>query len=333
VINEMDRYGGDYDRMLGDVIANEIEADENSSEGYRVFTRDFDVVEVLEPSISAPAYITRLEKKVREHVGPMQRELERLVAARTISRLVSGHRSGRLHGASLHRLNAGDERVFARRVESRTLDTDVQIVVDHSGSMHGHKCEIAWETAFAFSDVLDRLRITNEVIGFTTRDLPSNIRMEVVSQRFTPTRIESLWVPIVKLAGERADNTEVKARFAHMAYQQPSMGCNVDGESVQIGHFRQGSRVAASGKQKRKVMLVLSDGHPSACGEGANFANSLWTHCKRVAQQIEQEGTDIVGIGITDPSVKKFYRHNIVINSVSDLPKTVASELRAILLN
>jgi cobalamin biosynthesis protein CobT len=50
-------------------------------------------------------------------------------------------------------------------------------------------------------------------------------------------------------------------------------------------------------------------------------------------KQIEESGTKIVGIGIESNSVERYYKRNVVLNEIADLPLTVVRELKDMLLN
>jgi cobalamin biosynthesis protein CobT len=104
-----------------------------------------------------------------------------------------------------------------------------------------------------------------------------------------------------------------------------SLESNVDGESVEYA-ARRLSKQSAS----RHVMIVLSDGNPACHGDAGQgvLEDDLRDRVKR----IQDGGIDVVGIGIQDDSVKQFYKRNVVINNVSDLPNVVIHQLRDLLL-
>jgi cobalamin biosynthesis protein CobT len=58
----------------------------------------------------------------------------------------------------------------------------------------------------------------------------------------------------------------------------------------------------------------------------------LAKHLKEVVKQIEKRGTDVVALGILDPSVKQFYDRALVLNSVDELPSLVMKELHRLLV-
>lgn len=298
---------------------------------YRVFSNEGDLIEKL--NVPERNYqdnmFTRLEEKTREMVGPMQKDLERAIQARSKSVWESGLRRGKLNASSLARLaSTGDDRCFRQRQDSTTKDVAVSLVVDASGSMSGSKIHTAAAAAYAMSNVLDRLKIAHEVICFTTH-MPSKVwtdrrnKIHEAERKYKVeySRTECLYMPIVKGFEERI-NTETKKRFGWL----PNSGMlanNVDGECVEIAYRRLMQR-----KEKGKIMMVLSDGCPCAAGD----YHALDQHLKDVVKGIEATPTKIIGIGIESDAVENYYSKNVVIHNVNELPSQVISRLKSMLL-
>jgi cobalamin biosynthesis protein CobT len=116
----------------------------------------------------------------------------------------------------------------------------------------------------------------------------------------------------------------VRRRFALLANAGAMLQENVDGESIQIANHRLQQQRAT-----RKVMMVLSDGMPACDGRRKPV---LAKHLTEVVRQIEARGTDVVALGILDPSVKEFYKRALVLNSVAELPSIVMKELHRLLV-
>lgn len=293
---------------------------------YMPFTKDFDVIEKL-PIGSAyhPSMTQKLADEVDHMVAPLQKDLERAIAARSLATRSHGHRSGKLHAANLSRLRFNDDRVFSRKHESTSKDVAVELVVDCSGSMNGSKIHTAAQAAYALSAVLERLNIKNEVIGFTTKDIGSSAQKELSDTTRTSgvrfSRIEGIYMPILKGYEERM-TANVKERFGWLPNTN-ILRSNVDGESVEVAARRLLAR-----REESKVMLVLSDGYPAAAGSRGD----LEQHLKRVVKDIDSSGIRIVGIGIQSDSVQKFYPKSLVIQKVADLPAVVIKELRHLLM-
>ena len=78
------------------------------------------------------------------------------------------------------------------------------------------------------------------------------------------------------------------------------------------------------------MLIVLSDGSP-ACD--TYYDTSLRLHLERTVKNIEADkGTDVVGIGICDESVKRYYTNHVVVETVEELAKSAMGELSQMLL-
>ena len=322
---KLDKDGAnDYDEAMTRVIS-ESTAKVAENADYLVFTKDYDVIEKLPiGSGYSPTMTKSLIEKTEHMVAPLQKDLERAIAARSLATRSHGHRSGRLHAANLSRLAFNDDRVFSRKQESTSKDVAVELVVDASGSMSGSKIHTASQAAFALSAVLDRIGIKNEVICFTTKELgcsPSEVSKSSAAIGRSYSRMEALYMPILKGYEERM-TTDVKERFGWLPNTR-ILRSNVDGESVEIAARRLMAR-----REAGKVMLVLSDGYPAAAGNSAD----LNRHLKQKVKDIAASGVNIVGIGIQSDAVRQFYPKSLVLNNVEDLPSVVIKELRQLLI-
>lgn len=316
----------DLSRQMSALIQREmIEAIKESD--YNIYTRDYDRIETPVVGEIKKNWVPELEEQTRQMTGKMQKDIERMLAAQTSVVKTPGYRTGRLHAPNLHRLIGGDDRVFNRKHEHRFKDTAVTLLVDNSGSMSGEKLLTAMIAAYALASTLERVKIACEVIGFTTCEPEMSVReqtrmhQEVQDMRARGIRFHRLWpvyMPIYKGFDERI-TSDVKKRIAHKARAQTSLGGNIDGESLEYAAIRLLRR-----REKRKVIMVLSDGHPA----GAENADG---HLKMMTEKVAAAGIDLVGIGIKDSAVRRFYDKTVVLNNVEELPGMVMTELRAIL--
>lgn len=314
----------DFDKALSRKMGEQAALAAKGSQ-YLIYTQDNDKVETLHVGKGFnPTMVSDITDKVDAMVGPMAKDLERAMIARSKAVWENGLRRGRLNSSALAKLRTGDDRVFRTRHESTTNDVAVSLVVDASGSMSGSKIHTAAAAAYALSSVLDRLKISNEVICFTTCGAPDMTKAKEQEKKYgvTYSRYESLYMPIVKGYQERVA-TETKKRFGWL----PNAGFlanNVDGECIDIAFRRLMSR-----KEKGKIMIVLSDGCP--CAHGDSSVQSR--HLKDTVKKIEKAGTKVIGIGIRSSAVSTYYSKHVVVNDVADLPRGVITELRSLLLN
>jgi cobalamin biosynthesis protein CobT len=315
-----------FDETMSNLITNEAIDAANGSD-YLIYTKDHDVVEPLHVGSGFdPAMSKRMSEQVDHMVGPLQKDLERAISARSLSVWENGRRSGRLHAGNLSRLAVGDSRVFRKKHESTSKDVAVELVVDMSGSMSGSKIHTAAKAAYALASVLDRLNIKCEVVCFTTGPIEDRERMEkelaLLGKGKSFSRVESLYMPILKGFNDRMTSTETRNRFAWLPHSS-SLANNVDGESIEVAARRLLAR-----REAGKIMIVLSDGAPAAYYGGS----ALRHHLKKTVEQIEKAGVRVVGIGIESSEVTHFYKRNMVLNDVTELPARVMKELRHLLI-
>jgi cobalamin biosynthesis protein CobT len=318
----------DLDEIMADVIAVML-PNEFSGNKYVEYTRDWDKIEA--PPAPADAPVEKWEEAVQKVSGTMQKDLQRIITARSQSIMVGGYRRGRINPSSLHRLESGDDRVFRRKFTNDTKDVAVQLVCDNSGSMSGPKMKLAMESAWAFSAVLDRLNIANEVIGFTTGDLPedfgSDPRPQMAEQlgidSYYDIRIDPIYMPVYKDFGERFGLEQKRRISAAQDMNTVELGNNIDGTSVLYAANRLLAR-----REKRKLMIVFSDGQPA----GSSEMGILRTHLRWVVGEIEKAGIEAIGVGIKSEAVKEFYPKHFVVNDLAELPGKVLGELRQFLL-
>jgi cobaltochelatase CobT len=313
----------DFDDAVAEVLSAEA-IELNAEAEYVIYTTDFDVIEPCR-SRANDAAVEKMVNTVEHMVGPIQKDLERAIAAQSRSVWSTGHRSGRLNPTALARLTTfNDERAFRRRHVHRTKDTAISLVVDCSGSMYGSKIQNACYATYALASVLERIRVPYEILGFTTKGpiaIPKSERRDAMMRGIVYARDESLYIPIFKDFNERLDS-EVRSRLA--ALQQAMwLRENVDGESLAIAASRLMRR-----QEERKIMIVLSDGLP-ACG---GISPELMADLKRTVQKIEKANVTVLGIGIQSEAPKMFYSRYVLLNKVNELAGEVIRQIRDLLL-
>lgn len=309
----------DFDDGLSKAIANKAKGEIAGSD-YPIFSTEWDKVEPAS-TICAPDAIVKMEDAMGNHVGTMQKSLERALAAQERKAWQPGQLRGRISAGALYRTAVGDDRVFRKRTVTTAKNTAVSLLVDCSGSMYGPKIKTAAEAALALSTVLERVKVKNEVLGFTTGsggEMQSVMDMDTSGIQWA--RMEPLYMPIFKTFEQRLD-VSARSRLAHLYGCPPWMANNIDGESLLIAAHRLKRQ-----KTERHILIVLSDGHPA--GDGRGFTQ----HLKEAVKKVQSQGVEVIGVGIQDHSVKSFYKNSIVIRSVGELPAKVIGEMTRMLL-
>ena len=307
---------------------------------YRPLTTRYDRIEPQSvKSYSIQSFLERNPRTYKEFLeetaqysSVIQKQLERYMSALSVSSWEYGHKKGCLYGAGLSRLITGDERVFRKKMERKTKDVAVSLLIDLSGSMIGTPVKYACMSAYIFAKALSKIGINFEILGFTTdwnepRDSFFQTLKKTEEKAFdgqpSYTRIEPLNMPIFKKFGDKF-SIETAQTLCYFSDSECPMNNNVDGECVLIAS----SRLLAQ-PQKRKILFVFSDGDPAF---QTNY--SVWEkkHLRYAIEQVTKAHIETFGIGICSDSVKKFYPHYSIVNEIEDLGKETLTQLKKFLV-
>lgn len=194
------------------------------------------------------------------------------------------------HGlrVATHRLaasQAGESRLFIQRLPRIAPNAAVHLLVDISGSMgkpigEGNRkyFHVANEAALALAMALEGIPGVVPAVSYFP-----GIHQEV-SIALLPKQ-------------------SVRHRAA--CFDQKPRGCT---PMAQAMWFAANSLLAQ--KQKRKLMIVLTDGDPDD-----------WAATHDIVDRCRRSGFELLGIGIQTRSVEKFFPQSIVINDVKDLKR------------
>ncbi len=245
----------------------------------------------------------RVNSVIDDNAKPLSNKLRIKLQVRSKGRYEYGTKSGKLHTGSLHRLvsargTEAESRVFRRHVTSDTLDTAVSLLVDCSGSMSGSKFETACASAAALALALKPLHISYNVLGFTN-DCERNED------------------PIVWVFNDWQENVTQSELVKRFGVASSALWNNSDGDAVAWAH-----NYLAPRKEKRKILIVLSDGSPA----GRSWAGAISSYTKKVTSSIEDKKlVELYGIGIMDSNVKMYYKNNVVIQDTNALAPAILS--------
>lgn len=281
------------------------------------FTTEFDKVIDLSGQGSKPAY-RRLRQDARSMTSMLKSKLERLLKIRQVSKWRSERDYGSIDRRSLPKLltDRNYTTPFREYVRAETLDTVVEILVDSSGSMH-HKMTLTKQTLIALAEALKELQIPFEVTGFIAMpdgQMDSMARTAMAEARSFNRWRERLEHRIFK-SFESNDLTGIERLEAG--------GNNCDPESVKWAANRLSMR-----KEKRKILIVMSDGQPTT---GDGDMRLLRGALKNTVDAIMRSGMEVVGMGIMDNAVTEFYKDNVVIHDIKDLPTKAMQKLTKLL--
>ncbi len=223
---------------------------------------------------------TNLPAKVRAYLMAMKRD-----------KYTTGWRSGRLDTSRLAEVLRGKDDLFRRKEPIRLVDSAVYLLVDSSGSMSGEAFESACAAALMMADALQGIGVNIEIAGFT---------------EFS-SRSDGLTHDTWTAFGQRFAKPAVLAKMDNMSGY---LSNNADGENILYAYNRLRMQ-----PQQRKILIVLSDGQPSAEGpSGAGMDVGQFT--KEVVDTIQADkNVHVVGLGMSGYSPKRFYKNAIKVDS------------------
>lgn len=333
--SKFDKFSPDFEKMMNEKLKDHIEKEtkedskKKKSDIETDATRTFSKEKISIPATTRFDTVTdhtgkgdgrkyqALKDQVRPLVAPIKTQLERVLKTKENARWNHEKEDGKLNSRSLARL-AHDKTYrtpFKKYTKTETNNVAVEVLVDMSGSMSG-KMETAKMATIAISEALRELDISFEVTGFHSKpDTDVAKFAEGISDatRFNRRR-EKLDLHVFK-SFDSGNMTGIEKLF--VGQQNP------DGECVKWAAKRLELRT-----EKRKILLVLSDGAPCT-GEGSG--DVLNSDLKTKVLQIEKSGIECVGIGIQTDAVKHFYKNHVIINDIKKLPTEVMGKLSKII--
>jgi cobalamin biosynthesis protein CobT len=268
---------------------------------------------------SQAAY-SEIKREIQSLVQPIKTQLERTLKVRENARWSAERERGSLDPRSLAKLGSQPNyrTVFREYTKTETNNVAVEILIDMSGSMGRGRMDTAKKAAVAMAEALKELNIPFEVTGFNSvpnRKLSQMLRKMTYSesQRFS-RKEESLDLHIFK----SFDSTSLNGITNLFVGQQ-----NPDGECI----FWAAKRLAER-REKRKILLVLSDGEPAT---SESKISVLRADLKNRIGQLRKAGIECIGIGILTECVKNYYPDYAVITNLADLPKVTMKKLSSLI--
>ena len=339
-----------YDPNMSVGLKHMIKEDEREAtsktvtSGWKPWSTKYDaVIESTHPWLDgSPNVYKKLVKEMSGKVNAMQRKLEAGLSAKLDVDWETEKLQGRLDTRRLVNAFNCKPDVYKTRAPAPDMDTAVTLLVDMSGSMSGHrrgrkrkktKIELAREVCIALLETCERLGTATEVVGFTQYGLTSQIMQPDRSYR---TMSEEEYIDMRGI-GKSYDRTGPLCHFIFKGYNQrlsdtrhtfsqmtvQRMWQNADGDSIDFARRRLERR-----SERRKIMMVLSDGWPAADGDGDDRQ-----HLRDAVERCSKADIDTIGIGINSDAVGHFYPRYAVCTKIEDLPNSVCSEIGKLLID
>ena len=240
-------------------------------------------------------------------------QVRRLIQIKAKVQRQYGVKRGKLDQSRLSRIcfNAPgfNERVFKNKIENKTLDACISVLVDMSGSMSGDKALYALASTLLLNEVCTTLNIPVEIVGFTdgSRPMYEHVPLMFVYKSFSDLTV---------------NDESIKEYFS---CSSSYMVGNPDGENILWAFDRIAKR-----KEKKKLLIVMSDGSPAA---SAGY-DGLEEFTSKVIKEIEAcKFVDIYGLGLCSSAVSEYYKAHSIVTKPEDIPKNLLQLIERKIIN
>jgi cobalamin biosynthesis protein CobT len=275
----------------------------------------------------------------------MKRKMERAIMSIGRADYEGGKRNGRLDSTRLDQVPLGQPKVFRERIEGKSVNTAVTLLIDLSGSMSGRvvthdekgnrkptnlsRKGLAQRAAIALGESLDKCGVAVEILGFSCDGCADSKWHHAIYDYRNSLPNHSAdkfdrYEPIDMYVFKAFDESMKAAIPAMGGIEKAGGGNNADGESVLYAVDRLLKRT-----EKKRILMVLSDGFP-AYGKGYN--TNVQQHTRDCVEYVKTKGIECIGIGIDSDAVKHFYPKYVVLRDVTELPGVVLDQIAKMIL-
>lgn len=252
----------------------------------------------------------QMRREVLPLIDNLENDLREIFVQRRAQKWESGFRSGRKIDIKRRiqekakGLSAVESKAWQKRELPQEKDYAISLLVDLSGSMRGEKIRETFKATIVLAEVLNRLSINTEILGFNDK-----------LYEYQPF-------------GENMSK-DVREHIGGMLQEvdTPAASYNDDGWAVQ-----QASERLARQKTAEKFLFVLSDGIPEESNKHPKSRYDLETIVSSISKETDQK---LIGLGIgkgTD-HVGYYYPNSVANIGVSEMSEKLADVIREAIAN
>ena len=252
----------------------------------------------------------QMRHEVLPLIDNLENDLREIFVQRRSQKWESGFRSGRKIDIKRRiqekakGLSAVESKAWQKRELPQEKDYAISLLVDLSGSMRGEKIRETFKAAVVLAEVLNRLSINTEILGFNDR-----------LYEYQPF-------------GENMSRG-VREHIGGMLQEvdTPAAAYNDDGWAV-----GQASERLSRQKAVEKFLFVLSDGLPEESNKHPGSRYDLETIINGVLKETDQK---LIGLGIGSGTehVEHYYPNSVANIGVSEMSEKLADVIREAIAN
>lgn len=271
-----------------DMVAETLKKDENVYEEYR--------------------------REVLNVIDSLESDLREIFVARRMHAWKGGYKSGkridikRRIQEKAKEISAMESRAWEKRELPSEKDYAISLLVDLSGSMQGEKIEETFRAVVVLAEVLNRLSIQTEILGFNDRIYEYQKFGEDISRQIRENMGGML---------QEVDDTSGTGKAQW----------NDDGWALS-----QASESLAKQKAKEKFLVVLSDGTPV---ESPMHPRSEHELNKVISEILRETDQKLIGLGIGPGTehVDKYYPNSLADVNLEEMAEKLADLIREAIAN
>ena len=283
------------------------EKDGEHAEEQDIDTKDLknDIRSIIEKDKTS--YDTHYEKVV-PLINTLTNDLRNIFRERKKINIDSGFRRGKSINVSTRIREVASDipthktRSFEKKTLPSEKDYAISLLVDLSGSMRGEKIEETFKAAIILVEVLNRLSIKTEIIGFNDR----LHEFQKYGENFSKDVREKMGIMLQEVESKRA------------AY-------NDDGWALQ-----QTSERLEKQQATQKFIIILSDGKPVESPQHGGSQYDLHESVKKITGKTDQK---LIGLGLLSTAVAEYYPNNISGITIEEVVAQISPLLKSIIEN
>jgi len=301
----------------------------DSTDDYRVFTREFDTevhASTLVRAEQLREFRERLDATVERQglsLSRWVRELQSVLAIPVREGWVDGQEAGRIDGRRLSQLIASptERRLFCTEPEVPLVACACTFLIDCSGSMRAHIESVAVLVG-VLARAMEQLGVHTEVLGFSTN-------------AWNGGRAHRQWVRAGRPPhpGRLNETAHLIFKDSDTPWRQArhAMGALLKSELFREGVDGEALRWAAQRLERhtdvRRLLVVISDGSPTDGATAlANDEHYLDHDLSNVVAEIEAQGrVEVFGLGV-GLDLSPYYRRHRVLDLSNSVTQQVLRE-------
>ena len=259
---------------------------------------------------------------INSSVGTTRRKLERVLTALARTDIQNNKRNGKLDvRTNVAKIVNYKTNVFRRKEEEANVNSALSILVDLSASMTTNgKINLAGQVTLAIAEALDIVGVPLEVLGHNTK-ADWRRKGKMISQ--VCTGLYGRRCSIVMKQFKEFDDPLSLCRPTLGSLSRSAGGSNADGDAILFAAKRLMQR-----PEPKKFLFVLSDGQP------AYVSNTRCTqqYTRDAVEWCIFRGVRVMGLGMMDNSVRKFYPEYVIVNDMEQFAKRYVDEIVKMLM-